>query len=92
MMRTRKKKTKTTRTDVHGYSEQATQLLEFLYEECKKEERKPPKQSAGQKEAAKKNVEGHREEGKGFDQLPKGEHKKLSKEGGETKRKTTPKC
>jgi len=78
---------------MYGYSEEANQLLEYLYAECKKAEKKdPPKQAPSQKEAAKKNIEASREEGKGFDQVPPEQHKKLSKEGGEAKRKTEPKC
>ena len=78
---------------MHGFSPQANQLLDFLYAECEKaKERKSPKQSPEQKEAAKQNIEKQREDGKGFDQMPPAEHKKLSKEGGEAERKSSPKC
>lgn len=78
---------------MHGYSPEANRLLDYLYAECEKAKKKsPPKQSPEQKQAAKKNVEAQREKGKGFDQIPPAEHKKLSKEGGESERKKTPEC
>ena len=75
---------------MHGYSPKAQQLIAFLYEEG--ECRKPRKQSEGQKKAAQENVEEQRKEGRGFDQMPDSEHKKLSKEGGQAERKKKPEC
>ena len=78
---------------MHGYSPEANRLLDLLYAECEKaKEKKPPKQSPKQKETAKKNVAAQREQGKGFDQIPPAEHKKLSKEGGKSERKKNPEC
>jgi len=75
---------------MHGYSPKAQQLIAFLYEEG--ECRKPRKQSPEQKEQGKENIKKAREEGKGFDQMPDSEHKKLSKEGGQAERKKKPEC
>jgi hypothetical protein len=77
---------------MNGFSPKAIEILSLLYEEEEKECRKPRKQSKEQKESARENVSQNRKEGGGFDQMPDSEHKKLSKEGGQSERKKKPVC
>ena len=72
------------------FSDKAQQIISLLYEE---ECRKPRKVSEKQKETGREQVKKMREEGGGFDQMPDSEHKKVSREGGESKRKKQlPEC
>jgi septal ring factor EnvC (AmiA/AmiB activator) len=73
------------------FSHRAQQLIQLLYEE--EECRKPRKTSEKQRETGREQVKKMREEGGGFDQMPDSEHKKVSREGGESKRrKQLPEC
>jgi hypothetical protein len=70
------------------FSPKAQQIIELLYEEV--ECRKPRKVSQRQREAGQEQVKKMRKEGGGFDQMPDSEHKRISREGGESKRRKQP--